>query len=87
MTLDLPIAVGGFIVGSIVGLTGVGGGALMTPMLVLIFGVWLYQFAVESRLRWTMQLAPVRIGLACAMLIYLAMFAGSGSQGFIYEQF
>lgn len=37
--IDLPIAVGGFIVGSIVGLTGVGGGALMTPMLVLIFGV------------------------------------------------
>lgn len=37
--IDLPISVGGFIVGSIVGLTGVGGGALMTPMLVLIFGV------------------------------------------------
>jgi uncharacterized membrane protein YfcA len=39
VTIDLPIAVGGFIVGSIVGLTGVGGGALMTPMLVLIFGI------------------------------------------------
>jgi uncharacterized membrane protein YfcA len=37
--INLPIALGGFIVGSIVGLTGVGGGALMTPMLVLIFGV------------------------------------------------
>jgi uncharacterized membrane protein YfcA len=37
--IDLPIAVGGLIVGFIVGLTGVGGGALMTPMLVLIFGV------------------------------------------------
>jgi uncharacterized membrane protein YfcA len=39
MSIDLPIAVGGMIVGCIVGLTGVGGGALMTPMLVLIFGV------------------------------------------------
>jgi uncharacterized membrane protein YfcA len=39
MSIDLPIAVGGMIVGCIVGLTGVGGGALMTPMLVLIFGI------------------------------------------------
>lgn len=37
--IDLPIAIGGLLVGSIVGLTGVGGGALMTPMLVLIFGI------------------------------------------------
>jgi uncharacterized membrane protein YfcA len=37
--IDFPIAIGGLIVGCIVGLTGVGGGALMTPMLVLIFGV------------------------------------------------
>ena len=29
----------GFIVGLIVGLTGVGGGSLMTPLLVLAFGV------------------------------------------------
>jgi uncharacterized protein len=37
--IDLPIALGGSIVGFVVGLTGVGGGALMTPMLVLVFGV------------------------------------------------
>ena len=37
--IDLPIAFGGLIVGFLVGMTGVGGGALMTPMLVLIFGV------------------------------------------------
>src|SRR3954466_15491765 len=37
--IDLPIALGGLIVGCVVGMTGVGGGALMTPMLVLIFGV------------------------------------------------
>jgi uncharacterized membrane protein YfcA len=29
----------GFVVGALVGLTGVGGGSLMTPLLVLIFGV------------------------------------------------
>ncbi|MCW0199700.1 sulfite exporter TauE/SafE family protein [Sphingopyxis sp.] len=29
----------GFLVGALVGLTGVGGGALMTPLLVLMFGV------------------------------------------------
>ncbi|MDE2182994.1 MAG: sulfite exporter TauE/SafE family protein [Alphaproteobacteria bacterium] len=29
----------GFVVGSLVGLTGVGGGSLMTPVLILLFGV------------------------------------------------
>ncbi|HQR51721.1 MAG TPA: sulfite exporter TauE/SafE family protein [Burkholderiales bacterium] len=37
--LDLPTTLSGFGVGVIVGLTGIGGGALMTPILVLIFGV------------------------------------------------
>ncbi|WP_294533246.1 sulfite exporter TauE/SafE family protein [uncultured Rhodoblastus sp.] len=40
--LDLvhfPYAVSGFFVGALVGLTGVGGGSLMTPLLVLLFGV------------------------------------------------
>ncbi len=31
--------VSGFVVGAIVGMTGVGGGSLMTPLLVLMFGV------------------------------------------------
>ena len=39
MTVDLPLVVGGLLVGMIVGLTGMGGGALMTPMLVFFFGV------------------------------------------------
>ena len=34
----LPYAVSGFGVGFVVGLTGVGGGSLMTPLLVLFFG-------------------------------------------------
>jgi uncharacterized membrane protein YfcA len=37
--LDLWISLAGFIVGVVVGLTGMGGGALMTPMLVIFFGI------------------------------------------------
>ncbi|MEJ7770406.1 MAG: sulfite exporter TauE/SafE family protein [Geodermatophilaceae bacterium] len=37
--VDWVLALGGVLVGFIVGLTGMGGGALMTPMLVLFFGV------------------------------------------------
>src|SRR5947208_11371892 len=36
---DPAIAVAGLIVGVVVGLTGMGGGALMTPVLVFFFGV------------------------------------------------
>ncbi|MFM5954153.1 MAG: sulfite exporter TauE/SafE family protein [Novosphingobium sp.] len=36
---DLPHAAAGLLVGFLVGLTGVGGGSLMTPLLVLVFGV------------------------------------------------
>lgn len=39
MDIDIAIAAAGFIVGMVVGLTGMGGGALMTPILVLLFGV------------------------------------------------
>jgi uncharacterized protein len=37
--IDPAQAASGFAVGTIVGLTGVGGGSLMTPILVLLFGV------------------------------------------------
>jgi uncharacterized membrane protein YfcA len=37
--LDFGIALAGFIVGIVVGLTGMGGGALMTPVLVIGFGI------------------------------------------------
>ena len=37
--LDLLHAAAGLLVGLLVGLTGVGGGSLMTPLLVLVFGV------------------------------------------------
>lgn len=37
--IHLPYSVAGFVVGGLVGLTGVGGGSLMTPLLVLLFGI------------------------------------------------
>ncbi len=37
--MDLAQTFAGFFVGALVGLTGVGGGSLMTPLLVLLFGI------------------------------------------------
>jgi uncharacterized membrane protein YfcA len=37
--MDIAQIISGFAVGAIVGITGVGGGSLMTPLLVLLFGV------------------------------------------------
>ncbi len=37
--MDLAVAFSGLLVGLLVGLTGVGGGSLMAPVLILIFGV------------------------------------------------
>jgi len=37
--IDIYLVMGSAVVGLLVGLTGMGGGALMTPMLVLLFGV------------------------------------------------
>ncbi len=39
MHLDPYIVLGSAIIGLLVGMTGAGGGALMTPMLILLFGV------------------------------------------------
>src|SRR5204863_4597072 len=37
--VDWVVSLAGFAVGSVVGVTGMGGGALMTPILVLLFGI------------------------------------------------
>ena len=39
MHIDPYIVLGGAVIGLLVGMTGAGGGALMTPMLILLFGV------------------------------------------------
>jgi uncharacterized protein len=38
-SLQLIYSVAGFAVGTLIGLTGVGGGSLMTPLLILLFGL------------------------------------------------
>jgi uncharacterized membrane protein YfcA len=39
MSFDISLVVAGALTGFVVGLTGVGGGALMTPILLLVFGI------------------------------------------------
>ncbi|GGL11595.1 sulfite exporter TauE/SafE family protein [Planomonospora parontospora] len=39
MGIDIPLVIGSFFVAIVVGLTGMGGGALMTPMMMLFFNV------------------------------------------------
>jgi uncharacterized membrane protein YfcA len=71
--------VAGFAVGTIVGLTGVGGGSLMTPILIFFFGVKPYMavgtdllFAAFTKLAgtaslWHQRLVPWRVvGALCA---------------------
>jgi uncharacterized protein len=38
-SIDPLFAISGFVVGALVGMTGVGGGSLMTPLLILLFGI------------------------------------------------
>src|SRR4029078_10993436 len=56
--LDLWVSLAGLLVGFVVGLTGMGGGALMTPVLVLVFGVQPLA-AVSSDLVASMIMKPV----------------------------
>ena len=62
MDLDLTIALAGLVVGFTVGLTGMGGGALMTPLLVLVFGIHPLA-AVSSDLVASMAMKPVGGGV------------------------
>ncbi len=66
--LDFAYIVAGFFVGTIVGLTGVGGGSLMTPLLIFFFGVKPYLavgtdllFAAVTKLGGTVSFARQRI--------------------------
>jgi uncharacterized protein len=65
---DLAFIFAGFFVGFVVGLTGVGGGSLMTPILIFFFGVKPYLavgtdllFAAFTKLGGTVKLARARI--------------------------
>ena len=58
-------------------------------MVALVLAVWLYQLLYTSRLRLAGFLAwsPVRVGLAAAMIAYLAIVAQPSTKAFIYFQF
>ena len=62
MHIDLLIALTGFGVGIVVGLTGMGGGALMTPLLVLLFKIQPLA-AVSSDLVAAFVMKPVGAGV------------------------
>ncbi|MGH9136896.1 MAG: sulfite exporter TauE/SafE family protein [Acidimicrobiales bacterium] len=62
MDVDLPLAIAGLVVGLTVGLTGMGGGALMTPLLVLLFKVEPFA-AVSSDLVASFVMKPVGGGV------------------------
>ena len=64
---DLAFVFAGFFVGLVVGLTGVGGGSLMTPILIFFFGVKPYLavgtdllFAAFTKMGGTVKLAQAR---------------------------
>ncbi len=66
--LDLAYVLAGLVVGLIVGLTGVGGGSLMTPILIFFFGVKPYMavgtdllFAAFTKAGGTVSLARQRL--------------------------
>ncbi len=66
--LDLGYVIAGFFVGTIVGLTGVGGGSLMTPLLIFFFGVKPYMavgtdllFAAFTKMGGTVSFARQRL--------------------------
>ncbi len=65
---DLVFILAGFLVGLVVGLTGVGGGSLMTPILIFFFGVKPYLaigtdllFAAFTKMGGTVRLARARL--------------------------
>lgn len=83
---DIAFIVAGFAVGLIVGLTGVGGGSLMTPVLIFFFGVKPHLaigtdllFAAFTKLGGTVSMARQRlvpwrvVGLLCAGSIPAAL--------------
>jgi D-alanyl-lipoteichoic acid acyltransferase DltB (MBOAT superfamily) len=53
----------------------------------MVAAVWLYERVCESRARRLLEAAPVRVGLAVGMALWVALFAASGEKGFIYFQF
>jgi len=64
--IDWGIVLAGAIVGFVVGMTGMGGGALMTPILVIFFGIS-PTAAVSSDLIAAMIMKPIGGGVPLMM--------------------
>src|SRR5271168_2850306 len=62
MHIDPYIVLGSAVVGFLVGMTGAGGGALMTPMLILLFGVT-PSAAISSDLVAAVVMRPIGAGV------------------------
>jgi uncharacterized membrane protein YfcA len=88
--LDFGIAFAGLIVGFVIGLTGVGGGALLTPVLVLFFGIT-PAAAVSSDIVASLVLKPIggsvhlrRGTVNLGLVVWLALGAVPGALGGTY---
>jgi hypothetical protein len=59
------------------------------PLLALglVLAVWAYQLFYESKARWVVEWQPVQVGVVVLVALYLATFAVSSAQPFIYFQF
>jgi len=55
--------------------------------LALIAAVWCYQYLFESRLRWLLELAVVRVSIVIFMLAYMILTVPAEGKPFIYMQF
>jgi uncharacterized membrane protein YfcA len=85
--LDPYIVLGSAVVGFLVGMTGAGGGALMTPMLILLFGVK-PSTAISSDLVAAVLMRPVGAAVhlrrgTVNMRLVAAMVAGSVPMAFL----
>lgn len=90
MHLDFGIAFAGLIVGFVIGLTGVGGGALLTPVLVLFFGIT-PAAAVSSDIVASLVLKPIggsvhlrRGTVNLRLVLWLAIGSAPGALGGTY---
>jgi len=55
--------------------------------LALTLSLWCCQFVYGSKARRIVELAPVRVGIAVFMILYMSIFTSSSVQPFIYFQF
>ena len=55
--------------------------------LAMVLSIWVYEYLCESKARALLEQAPVRVTMAVALLVYVAVFPAGAAQKFIYFQF